>query len=265
MSQASHSATRISAVRADAARNLEAVLTTGARMLAADPGASIASIATQAGVDRRTVYRRFASREDLLAAIYEARLTAIEHAIQDARLREAPVTVALHRYVENIITVNRTWPVDLTRMPTDEAIRRRRDTCIAGADAFLRRAAEEGPLRRDQPRQWAGPLLPDLVHLAAHQLAHPSPGQAAGGGRGGRHVCSRDRWHSRRPSGRPCPASGGRREAGGGRRECVTPGSKGLLPPAGGRLRSTEPLPRDSLRRESRVSHAAKREDAQRA
>ncbi|MFD5862715.1 TetR family transcriptional regulator, partial [Streptomyces chartreusis] len=58
-------------------------------MLAADPGASIASIAAEAGVDRRTVYRRFASREDLLAAIYDARLTAIEHAINDARLREA--------------------------------------------------------------------------------------------------------------------------------------------------------------------------------
>ncbi|MFC9627623.1 TetR family transcriptional regulator, partial [Streptomyces sp. NPDC056930] len=46
-------------MRADAARNLEAVLTAGARMLAADPGASIASIAAEAGVDRRTVYRRF--------------------------------------------------------------------------------------------------------------------------------------------------------------------------------------------------------------
>ena len=84
-------------MRADAARNLETVLTTGARMLAADPGVSIASIATEAGVDRRTVYRRFTSRDELLAAIYEARLTAIEHAIEDARLREAPVAVALHR------------------------------------------------------------------------------------------------------------------------------------------------------------------------
>jgi len=179
MSQASHSPTRIGAVRADAARNLEAVLTTGARMLAADPGTSIASIATQAGVDRRTVYRRFASREDLLAAIYDARLTAIEHAIQDARLREAPVTVALHRYVENIITVNRTWPVDLTRMLTDEAVRRRRDTCVAEVETFLRRAAEEGLLRRDQPRGRVVPLLPELVNLAAHQLAHLSPGQTA--------------------------------------------------------------------------------------
>ncbi|MYT71752.1 MULTISPECIES: TetR/AcrR family transcriptional regulator [unclassified Streptomyces] len=148
-------------------------------MLAADPGASIAAIATEAGVDRRTVYRRFASRDELLAAIYASRLDAIEHAIEDARLREAPVAVALHRYVENIITVNRTWPVDLTRMLTDDTVRRRRDTCIAEVDTFLRRAAAEGLLRRDQPEGWAGTLLPQLVALASNQQAHLSPGKAA--------------------------------------------------------------------------------------
>jgi AcrR family transcriptional regulator len=169
----------VSGVRADAARNLEAVLTTGARMLAADPAASIASIAAEAGVDRRTVYRRFASREELLAAIYESRLTAIEEAIADARLREAPVTVALHRYVENIITVNRTWPVDLARMLADDAVRRRRDASAAEVDAFLERAAEEGLLRSDLPKGWASALLPQLMHLVARQLPELSPAQAA--------------------------------------------------------------------------------------
>lgn len=166
-------------MRADAARNLEAVLTTGAHMLAADPGASIASIAAEAGVDRRTVYRRFASREDLLAAIYEARLTAIEHAIEDARLREAPVAVALHRYVENIITVNRTWPVDLTRMLADDSVHARRDASVREVDAFLRRATDEGLLRSGLPEGWASALLPQLMHLVSRQLPELTPGQAA--------------------------------------------------------------------------------------
>ncbi|CAM5321621.1 TetR/AcrR family transcriptional regulator [Streptomyces antimycoticus] len=179
MSQASHSATRLGAVRADAARNLEAVLTTGARMLAADPGASIASIAAEAGVDRRTVYRRFASREDLLAAIYESRLTAIEQAIEDARLREAPVAVALHRYVENIIAVNRTWPVDLARMLADDSVSARRDMSVREVDAFLQRATDEGLLRPGLPEGWASALLPQLMHLVSRQLPELSPGQAA--------------------------------------------------------------------------------------
>ena len=41
-------------MRADAARNLELLLSTGARMLADDASASITAIAAQAGVDRAT-------------------------------------------------------------------------------------------------------------------------------------------------------------------------------------------------------------------
>ncbi|MET7693980.1 helix-turn-helix domain-containing protein [Streptomyces sp. NPDC005483] len=148
-------------------------------MLAADPGVSIAAIAAEAGVDRRTVYRRFASREELLAAVYEARLTAIERAIEDARLREAPVTVALHRYVENIITVNRTWPVDLTRMLADDSVHARRDAGIAEVELFLRRATDEGLLRPGLPDGWAGALLPQLMHLVSRQLPRLSPARAA--------------------------------------------------------------------------------------
>jgi len=78
-------------MRADAARNIEKVLRTGARLLAQDPTTTIAAIAVAAEVDRRTVYRRFDSRETLLAAVYEARLDAVGKAIAAARLTEAPV------------------------------------------------------------------------------------------------------------------------------------------------------------------------------
>lgn len=166
-------------VRADAARNLEAVMTTGARMLAADPAASITAIAAEAGVDRRTVYRRFASREELLAAIYEARLTAIEQATEEARLREAPVAVALHRYVEGIIGVNRTWPVDLNRMLAEEPVRIRRDRSYRELTDFLRRATDEGVLRAGLPDGWVSRVLPELMNIASHDLTDLSPAQAA--------------------------------------------------------------------------------------
>ncbi|MEU4093659.1 TetR/AcrR family transcriptional regulator [Streptomyces sp. NPDC026673] len=148
-------------------------------MLATDPGASLSAIATQAGVDRRTVYRRFASREALLTAIYQARLDAVEEAVATARLREAPVAVALHRYVESIIAVNRKWPVELTRMRAEGSIRNRRTRMIEEVDAFLERATEEGLLRRDIPKGWTSSLLPELMHLASRQLPDSSAAQAA--------------------------------------------------------------------------------------
>lgn len=166
-------------MRADAARNLELVLTTGARLLADDPATSIATIAAEAGVDRRTVYRRFATRDDLLAAVYQARLDAIEEATEGARLREAPVPEALHRYVESIIAVNRKWPVELTRMKAEPVIRERRNRAIAEVDLFLQRAADEGFLRSNLPGRWPGIVLGQLLHLAAQELPELGTAQAA--------------------------------------------------------------------------------------
>lgn len=166
-------------MRADAARNLEAVLTTGARMLADDPSATVAAIAAEAGVDKRTVYRRFSSREELLAAIYQARLDAVEEVVAAARLREAPVAVALHRYVEGVITVNRAWPVELTRMRADETIRGRRNRMIAEVRRFLTRAVDDGLLRPDQSVDWIDGLLRQLMHLASAELSDADPARAA--------------------------------------------------------------------------------------
>ncbi|MEV5650729.1 TetR family transcriptional regulator [Nocardia sp. NPDC052254] len=166
-------------MRADAARNIELVLTTGARLLADDPSASLSAIAAAANVDRRTVYRRFASRDDLLAAVYRARYDAVEEAIADARLREAPVTVALHRYVEAIVAVNRRWPVQTARLVADDAIRERRTPLIAEVDTFLRRATDEGLLRPGLPEGWVSALLAQLMVNAAESLPELDPARAA--------------------------------------------------------------------------------------
>jgi len=166
-------------VRADAARNLALVLITGARMLAEDPSASVAAIAAEAGVDRRTVYRRFAGREELLAAVYQARLDGIEEAIRGARFREAPVPVALHRYVEAIVGVNRRWPVELSRMCADPLIRERRNRAVSRVEQFLRRATDEGFLRPGLPTGWAGDILGQLVYLTAREMLELNAAQTA--------------------------------------------------------------------------------------
>ncbi|MFF0306995.1 TetR/AcrR family transcriptional regulator [Streptosporangium sp. NPDC004379] len=166
-------------MRVDATRNLERVLSTGARLLADDPSVSMAAIAAGAGVDRRTVYRRFASREELLAAVYQARYDAVEEVVDAARLREAPVAVALHRYVEGVIAVNRRWPVETSRLLAEETLRERRRRLIDEVDRFLRRATDEGLLRSDLPPGWLAAILPSLMLHAAENLPELSAAQAA--------------------------------------------------------------------------------------
>ncbi|MFJ9412067.1 TetR/AcrR family transcriptional regulator [Streptomyces sp. NPDC101393] len=165
-------------MRADAARNLDAVLQTGARLLASDPGTSIAAIAAAAGVDRRTVYRRFDTREALLTAIHAAKLDACEQALAQARPAEAPVAVALHRYAEGIITVARRWPVDLQQV-RDDAVAARFRQLIEQLDAFMARAVREGVLRPGLPDRWARSLLTHLTHLASHEMPELTPAQGA--------------------------------------------------------------------------------------
>ena len=167
-------------MRADAARNLTAVLHAGARLLAEDPGASMAAIAGAAGVDRTTVHRRFANREALLSAVFQAKLDSSERVLDEARLVESPLPVALHRYLEGIIPVSREWPVDMRlMMRKDPAARARLETLSARLDAFIRRARDEGYLRAGVDAAWARTILDELVDTAAHRFPDLEPPQAA--------------------------------------------------------------------------------------
>jgi AcrR family transcriptional regulator len=157
-----------------------AVLHAGARLLAEAPGTSMAAIAAAAGVDRTTVHRHFAHREALLSAVFQAKLDSTERVLDEARLTEAPVPVALHRYLEGIIPVSREWPLETRRMmQKGPHARARRQEQGARLDAFLQRAIEEGHLRADTDPAWARAVLDRLVDSAAHHFPDLSPPRAA--------------------------------------------------------------------------------------
>jgi AcrR family transcriptional regulator len=166
-------------MRVDAARNLDAILETGARLLAEDPSTSIAAIAAEAGVSRRLVHRRFASREALHDAVVHTKLEAVDEVLSDARLDSAPVAVALHRFVEGIIGVVRRYPIDPEQMRDDAESYARMLEQRAQIAAFMRRAMDEGLIRSDLPDGLPQALLHQIIGLLAHRFPDDDPGQAA--------------------------------------------------------------------------------------
>jgi AcrR family transcriptional regulator len=73
--------------RADAARNDERILVAAREVFVADPGAPIVAVAQRAGVGVGALYRRFASKEELLRALCAEGLrrytAAVEAALAD--------------------------------------------------------------------------------------------------------------------------------------------------------------------------------------
>lgn len=113
-----------------------------------------------------------------MAAVHAAKLDACENAVAEARLTEAPVMVALHRYAEGIITVSRRWPVDVQQV-TDEVAAARLRRLIEQLDAFMDRAVREGVIRPGLPGRWARSLLIHLTNIAAHEMPELSTAQGA--------------------------------------------------------------------------------------
>ncbi|MBJ7338871.1 helix-turn-helix domain-containing protein [Mycolicibacterium sp.] len=83
--------------RSDAARN-RAVIIDAARALVAEPGElRLSAVARRAGVGQATLYRHFATRDDLVRALYDREideLVVLAHAL----LEEYPPDDALRRW-----------------------------------------------------------------------------------------------------------------------------------------------------------------------
>lgn len=90
-------------LRADAQRNRERILAAAeAIFLERGAGVSLEDVAKRAGVGIGTLYRRFPTREDLLAACYSARFVALAEASR-ARAADLDPVSALRAYLEDLV------------------------------------------------------------------------------------------------------------------------------------------------------------------
>ena len=155
--------------RADALRNIEAILEAATTCLARDPEASISSIAEAAAVGRVTVYGHFESRSALIARVAARALQQTHAALADVDLDGDP-NAALVRLLRATWNLTRRFGALIVAaenaLPADE-LREAHAQPAARVEALLRRGRREGCFRTDMPLAWQVTMIQSVLHTAA--------------------------------------------------------------------------------------------------
>jgi AcrR family transcriptional regulator len=138
-------------LRADAARNRELLLAAAEEELAErGVDASIADIARRAGVAKGTVFRHFATKEELLAAVFGNHLAALTDA--GARQLDAPdAGAALLEFVTAAADAMQRYDLTYLRVlsQNDPRLSELRDRLHAIVSSLVDRARAAGAVRGD--------------------------------------------------------------------------------------------------------------------
>ncbi len=160
-------------LRADAARNVERILKTAARVLANDRGAGMADVAAAAGLARATLYRHFPTRDDLVAAIRAQAYDEAGDAIAACRLDEGPASDALLRLIEALVAVSdryRFLQNEADGEPDGAPRSKREDRLREPVLAMIQRGQASGEFARELPSRWVARALGAVISAALRAI-----------------------------------------------------------------------------------------------
>ena len=138
--------------RAQAARNDTAILEAARAVYAADPDAPIASVATRAGVGISALYRRYASKEELLRKLCGDGLKEYIAAAEAALADDGDAWKVFRRFTLRIVEADAyTLTARLARSlePTSEALFREATKAQDLGERVFKRAQKAGAVRTD--------------------------------------------------------------------------------------------------------------------
>lgn len=157
------------AKRADAVRNVEAIVAAATRVLATDPDASINEIAKAAGVGRVTLYGHFDSRATLVREVVDRAIAQTDEAMgrmdlggdpRDALGRMLEATWHLtHRFGALVVAGSQVLPPD--------EMRRAHEGPMTRARGVLERGRDIGEFRDDMPIDWQLSVIQAILHGAS--------------------------------------------------------------------------------------------------
>jgi AcrR family transcriptional regulator len=166
-------------LRADAQRNLERILE-AARAVFAEEGldASVADVAHRAGVGTATIFRRFPTKDDLVAAMLEQELELVAARARLAAETDDPaaalaefVSTAIEAYIGDRCFCEASGGDLFERPRLQELV----GEVTAAVAQLLRRAQKAGAIRRDVVAEDIGFLI-NAVGQAGLRLEHTAPG-----------------------------------------------------------------------------------------
>ncbi|MGB3439338.1 MAG: helix-turn-helix domain-containing protein [Actinophytocola sp.] len=171
-------------LRADARRNRDQILV-AAREIFAERGAEVPmeEIARRASVGVGTLYRRFVDREALIRAVFRDTFQAVADETGAALAQEPTAWAALMRIMRLSawlhVSVQAASPRVTAVVRADEETSRVRDELLDTLDQVVRRAQDEGSLRRDVGVGDLAMLFVSVVHQT-HAVTRDAEGLVAG-------------------------------------------------------------------------------------
>ncbi|MGF0117404.1 TetR/AcrR family transcriptional regulator [Promicromonospora sp. Marseille-Q5078] len=160
--------------RADAVRNIEAIVGAAIRLLSVDPDASINEIAKAAGVGRVTLYGHFDSRATLVREVADRAIAQTDESLGQVDLEGDPREALgrlleatwhlTHRFGALVVAASQALP--------PEEMRRAHEEPAARVRGLLERGRAAGDFRDDMPIAWQLSVVQAVVHgasLAVHR------------------------------------------------------------------------------------------------
>ncbi|WP_241841553.1 TetR/AcrR family transcriptional regulator [Pseudofrankia sp. BMG5.36] len=169
---ASTGSARPRAQRADARRNVEAILDAATQCLRRDADVSVADIATAAGVGRITLYGHFKTRAELVDAVLVRAIESAHATLDSVDLADDPaqalasLVTSSWRIVEQFRGVLHAAQRELP----PERIRDVHDRVLDPVAALIEHGRQAGVFRDDLPTSWLVTVAMSLMHAAAEDV-----------------------------------------------------------------------------------------------
>ncbi|GAA3166451.1 hypothetical protein GCM10010531_18850 [Blastococcus jejuensis] len=159
-------------LRADALRNRGAILEAAVDVLAVEPSASLAEVATRAGVGRATLYRHFESRESLRSAIREEALARAAAALAGAGLEGCGAREGISRAAAVLVPLGMRFRILLAEgADNDPAFVSARNEVLQPLVHLVGRGIAEGEFEPTVDPGWVAVVLAGLLMSAVRAAA----------------------------------------------------------------------------------------------